>query len=89
MAPTVPHRRSRSRVVSYHVAGTVQHGPCTWPRCRIPTLLPPTSSEISDMDNGGIRQGSESAFPKAEYDRRVAFRAANFLAAARHRRQWS
>jgi Xaa-Pro dipeptidase len=33
------------------------------------------------MDNNGIRQGSESAFPKAEYDQRVA-RARKFLAAA-------
>ena len=33
------------------------------------------------MDNDGIRQGSESAFPKAEYDERVA-RARKLLAAA-------
>jgi len=33
------------------------------------------------MDNGGIRQGSESAFPRAEYDQRVA-RARKLLAAA-------
>jgi Xaa-Pro dipeptidase len=33
------------------------------------------------MDNNGIRQGSESAFPKAEYDQRVA-RARTLLAAA-------
>ena len=33
------------------------------------------------MDNNGLRQGSESAFPKTEYDQRVA-RARKLLAAA-------
>ncbi len=33
------------------------------------------------MDNGGIRQGSESAFPKADYDQRVA-RARKLLSVA-------
>src|SRR6266436_5021772 len=78
MAPTasstIPSRVSRTRrapcIRTMHLA-SVSHS----------TLLPPTSSETSDMDNGGIRQGSESAFPKAEYDQRVAL-ARKLLAAA-------
>jgi Xaa-Pro dipeptidase len=45
------------------------------------TLRPYTSSETIDMDNDGVRQGSESAFPKAEYDQRIA-RARKLLAEA-------
>src|SRR5258707_6109265 len=78
MAPTV------SSTIPSRVSRTWQ-APCTrtmhLASVSHSTLLPPTSSEISDMDNGGIRQGSESAFPKAEYDRRVTL-ARKLLAAA-------
>src|SRR3981081_3211616 len=78
MAPTV------SSTIPSRVSRTWQ-APCTrtmhLASVSHSTLLPPTSSEPSDMYKGGIRQGSESAFPKAEYDRRVAL-ARKLLAAA-------
>src|SRR5690349_7545170 len=91
MSPVRPRRRLQSSMaptgcstILFRASHTpqAQCAPTMPPASASPSMpRSPNSSETTDMDINGVRLGAESAFPKAEYDGRVA-RARRLLAQA-------